>query len=62
LNQLIASIKSLCEKSASRPSLIEVNAFCDLMPGVFWRGLETYAAELLAMECWKESRLGEYDL
>ena len=30
--------------------MIEVNAFGDLLPGVFWRGLETHAAELLAME------------
>jgi len=47
---LYAGIDLLFTPGHRRHVLIEVNAFGDLLPGVFWRGLETYAAELLAME------------
>src|SRR5262249_39086622 len=33
-----------------RPMLLEANAFGDLLPGVLWNSLDTYAAELAALE------------
>jgi hypothetical protein len=44
-------LRSRSEKRGSerRRAVIEVNAFGDLLPGVFWQGQETYAAELRAM-------------
>jgi hypothetical protein len=50
---LYAGIDLLFTPDFRRWAVIEVNAFGDLLPGVFWRGLETYAAELLAMENYK---------
>jgi glutathione synthase/RimK-type ligase-like ATP-grasp enzyme len=47
---LYAGIDLLFTPDHRRQAVIEVNAFGDLLPGVFWQGLETYAAELLAME------------
>jgi hypothetical protein len=47
---LYAGIDLLFTPDFRRQAVIEVNAFGDLLPGVFWLGLETYAAELLAME------------
>jgi hypothetical protein len=47
---LYAGIDLLFTPDHRRQAVIEVNAFGDLLPGVFWRGMDTYAAELLAME------------
>ena len=47
---LYAGIDLLLSPDFRRRAVIEVNAFGDLLPGVFWQGLETYAAELLAMQ------------
>jgi hypothetical protein len=47
---LYAGIDLLFTPDFRRRAVIEVNAFGDLLPGVFWRGLGTYAAELLAMD------------
>jgi hypothetical protein len=47
---LYAGVDLLFTPDFRRQAVIEVNAFGDLLPGVFWRGLQTYAAELLAME------------
>jgi hypothetical protein len=47
---LYAGLDLLFSPGFRRWAVIEVNAFGDLLPGVFWRGLETYAAELLAIE------------
>jgi len=44
---LYAGIDLLFTPDFLRQAVIEVNAFGDLLPGVFWQGLETYAAELL---------------
>jgi glutathione synthase/RimK-type ligase-like ATP-grasp enzyme len=44
---LYAGIDLLFTPGYRRQVVIEVNAFGDLLPGVFWQGLETYAAELL---------------
>jgi hypothetical protein len=44
---LYAGIDLLFMPDHRRQAVIEVNAFGDLLPGVFWRGLETYTAELL---------------
>jgi len=46
---LYAGIDLLFTPDHRRHVVIEVNAFGDLLPGVFWRGQETYTAELLAM-------------
>jgi glutathione synthase/RimK-type ligase-like ATP-grasp enzyme len=47
---LYAGIDLLFTPDYRRQAVIEVNAFGDLAPGVFWHGQETYVAELLAME------------
>ena len=47
---MYAGIDLLFTPDYRRQVVIEVNAFGDLLPGVFWQGQETYAAELLAME------------
>jgi len=47
---LYAGIDLLFTPDHSRQAVIEVNAFGDLLPGVFWQGQETYAAELLAIQ------------
>src|SRR5262249_26769433 len=44
---LYAGIGLMFSPDHRRQAVIEVNAFGDLLPGVFWQGLETYAAELL---------------
>jgi len=44
---LYAGIDLLFTPDYRRQVVLEVNAFGDLLPGVFWQGLETYAAELL---------------
>jgi glutathione synthase/RimK-type ligase-like ATP-grasp enzyme len=44
---LYAGIDLMFTPDYRRHAVIEVNAFGDLLPGVFWQGLETYAAELL---------------
>jgi hypothetical protein len=46
---LYAGIDLLFSPDFRRQAVIEVNAFGDLLPGVFWQGQETYAAELLVM-------------
>jgi glutathione synthase/RimK-type ligase-like ATP-grasp enzyme len=46
---LYAGIDLLFTPDYRRRAVIEVNAFGDLLPGVFWQGEETYAAELLAL-------------
>jgi hypothetical protein len=46
---LYAGIDLLFTPDHRRRVVIEVNAFGDLLPGVFWQGQETYAAELRAM-------------
>jgi hypothetical protein len=46
---LYAGIDLLFTSDYRRQAVIEVNAFGDLLPGVFWQGQETYAAELRAM-------------
>jgi len=46
---LYAGIVLVFTPDFRRQAVIEVNAFGDLLPGVFWQGLETYAAELRAM-------------
>lgn len=33
---------------AGQPWVLEVNAFGDLLPGLLWRGMDTYTAELLS--------------
>jgi hypothetical protein len=45
---LYAGVDLLFTPDYRRQVVIEVNAFGDLLPGVFWQGLETYAAELLS--------------
>jgi glutathione synthase/RimK-type ligase-like ATP-grasp enzyme len=47
---LYAGIDLLFTPGYQRHAVIEVNAFGDLLPGVLWQGMETYATELLAME------------
>jgi hypothetical protein len=47
---LYAGIDLLFTPDHRRQAVIEVNAFGDLLPGVFWQGQETYAAELLAIQ------------
>ncbi|MGH9751557.1 MAG: STM4014 family protein [Blastocatellia bacterium] len=46
---LYAGIDLLFTPDYRRRAVIEVNAFGDLLPGVFWRGRDTYTSELLAM-------------
>lgn len=46
---LYAGIDLLFTPGYRRQAVIEVNAFGDLLPGVFWQGQETYAAELQAL-------------
>jgi hypothetical protein len=46
---LYAGVDLLFTPDFRRRAVIEVNAFGDLLPGVFWQGQETYAAELRAM-------------
>lgn len=46
---LYAGIDLLFTPDFRRRAVIEVNAFGDLLPGVFWQGQETYAAELRVM-------------
>jgi len=46
---LYAGIDLLFTPGHRRHVVIEVNAFGDLLPGVLWRGQETYATELRAM-------------
>jgi hypothetical protein len=46
---LYAGVDLLFTPDFRRQAVIEVNAFGDLLPGVFWQGQETYAAELRAM-------------
>jgi hypothetical protein len=46
---LYAGVDWLFTPDFRRRAVIEVNTSGDLLPGVFWQGQETYAAELRAM-------------
>ncbi len=46
------------EGGALTPTLIEVNAFGDLLPGVTWRGMDTYEAWAAASTGWFAARRG----
>jgi glutathione synthase/RimK-type ligase-like ATP-grasp enzyme len=46
---LYAGIDLLFTPDYRRRAIIEVNAFGDLLPGVLWRGRDTYSSELLAI-------------
>ena len=48
-NSLYAGIDLLLAPGFRRHHVLEVNAFGDLLPGVNWRGMGTYQAELQAM-------------
>src|SRR5262249_19335882 len=47
---LYGGIDLLIAAGFRRHAVLEVNAFGDLLPGIIWQGLDTYAAELLALE------------
>lgn len=46
---LYAGIDLLVAPGYRRHAVLEVNAFGDLLPDVLWEGLDTYAAEVLAL-------------
>lgn len=46
---LYAGIDLLFTPDFRRRAVIEVNAFGDLLPGVFWRGRDAYTSELLSI-------------
>lgn len=45
---LHAGIDLLISPGYRRHAILEVNAFGDLLPGVFWQGMDTYTAEIVA--------------
>jgi hypothetical protein len=46
---LYIGIDLLFQPSLARHAVLEVNAFCDLLPGVIDNGADTYAADLLSV-------------
>lgn len=48
---LYAGIDLLVSPGFRRHAVLEANAFGDLLPGALWEGVDTYTAEIEAMQC-----------
>ncbi|AFY50988.1 hypothetical protein Nos7524_5265 [Nostoc sp. PCC 7524] len=48
-NSLYCGIDLLIFPDFRRHAILEINAFGDLLPGIFWKGLDTYTSEVKAV-------------